>query len=120
MACMRVLFGNLLTLSRWASTKSARLSALSPASAAVKSWMYCGQSGFPRVKVVDDAIFVRDGNFWTSAGVTTSIDLALAFVEQDLQGTNPDGQQSDANVVQLDPSSFEPLEVRRILDEAAH
>lgn len=31
-----------------------------------------------------DAIFVRDGNIWTSAGGTAGIDLALALVEADL------------------------------------
>jgi transcriptional regulator GlxA family with amidase domain len=31
-----------------------------------------------------DAIFVRDGNVYTSAGVTAGIDLALALVEEDL------------------------------------
>jgi transcriptional regulator GlxA family with amidase domain len=31
-----------------------------------------------------DAIFVRDGNIWTSGGVTAGIDLALALIEDDL------------------------------------
>jgi transcriptional regulator GlxA family with amidase domain len=31
-----------------------------------------------------DRIFVVDGPVWTSAGMTTGIDLALAMVEQDL------------------------------------
>ena len=31
-----------------------------------------------------DPVFVRDGNVWTSAGVTAGIDLALALVEEDL------------------------------------
>jgi transcriptional regulator GlxA family with amidase domain len=38
---------------------------------------------WPRVNVDADAIFVRDGRVWTSAGVTTGIDMALAMVEQD-------------------------------------
>lgn len=38
----------------------------------------------PAVSVEPDAIFVRDGDVWTSAGVTAGIDLALAMVEQDL------------------------------------
>lgn len=38
---------------------------------------------FPAVSVDEDAIFVRTGNLWTSAGVTAGIDLALAFVEDD-------------------------------------
>jgi len=37
----------------------------------------------PQVCVEPDAIFVRDGKFWSSAGVTTGIDLALALLEQD-------------------------------------
>ena len=39
---------------------------------------------FPAVRVESDPIFVRDGSFWTSAGVTSGIDLALALVEDDL------------------------------------
>ena len=39
----------------------------------------------PRTSTVDpDPIFVRDGNVWTSAGVTAGMDLALALVEDDL------------------------------------
>ena len=41
------------------------------------------QRRFPDVHVSADAIFIQDGNLWTSAGVTAAIDLALAFVEQD-------------------------------------
>lgn len=41
------------------------------------------QQKFPSVSVDMDAIFIRTGNIWTSAGVTASIDLALAFVEED-------------------------------------
>lgn len=39
---------------------------------------------YPKVRVEADPIFVRDGDVWTSAGVTTGIDLALAMVEADL------------------------------------
>ncbi|MFK4089478.1 GlxA family transcriptional regulator [Kribbella sp. NPDC020789] len=38
---------------------------------------------YPRVTVEPDRIYVRDRNRWTSAGVTASIDLALALVEDD-------------------------------------
>ncbi|MEV7680435.1 DJ-1/PfpI family protein [Streptomyces sp. NPDC088341] len=38
---------------------------------------------FPAVTVEPDAIFVRDGRTYTSAGVTAGIDLALALVEDD-------------------------------------
>jgi transcriptional regulator GlxA family with amidase domain len=39
---------------------------------------------YPAVTVDPDPIFVRDGNVATSAGVTAGMDLALAFVEEDL------------------------------------
>jgi transcriptional regulator GlxA family with amidase domain len=38
---------------------------------------------FPRVTVEPDAIFVRDGDVFTSAGISSGIDLALALVELD-------------------------------------
>ncbi|MEM9724972.1 MAG: helix-turn-helix domain-containing protein [Pseudomonadota bacterium] len=37
----------------------------------------------PEAEVRADAIFVEDGTIWTSAGVTTGIDLALALVRRD-------------------------------------
>ncbi len=37
----------------------------------------------PAVTVEPDAIFIRDGDIWTSAGVTAGIDLALAMIEAD-------------------------------------
>lgn len=40
---------------------------------------------FPTIKVQPDSIFVKDGNIYTSAGVTAGIDLALALVEEDLR-----------------------------------
>lgn len=39
---------------------------------------------YPKVQVDPDAIFVRDRNVYTSAGVTAGMDLALALVEEDL------------------------------------
>jgi transcriptional regulator GlxA family with amidase domain len=41
---------------------------------------------YPAVTVEPDAIFVRDGQIYTSAGVSSGIDLALAFVEEDHGG----------------------------------
>ncbi|WP_444929140.1 GlxA family transcriptional regulator [Microbulbifer sp. SSSA002] len=38
---------------------------------------------FPQIEVDPDAIFVRDGNVYTSAGITAGIDLALYMVEED-------------------------------------
>lgn len=39
---------------------------------------------FPKVRIDPDALFVVDGRLWTSAGVTTGIDMALAMVARDL------------------------------------
>ncbi|MFD5269046.1 GlxA family transcriptional regulator [Streptomyces sp. NPDC058335] len=39
---------------------------------------------YPRIDVDSDAIFVRDGRYITSAGITAGIDLALSLVEADL------------------------------------
>nr|WP_315466309.1 GlxA family transcriptional regulator [uncultured Rhodoferax sp.] len=41
------------------------------------------QERFPAVDVQADAIYLRQGRIWTSAGVTAGIDLALALVEED-------------------------------------
>lgn len=38
---------------------------------------------FPTVKVEPDMIYIKDGNLYTSAGVTAGLDLALAMVEED-------------------------------------
>jgi transcriptional regulator GlxA family with amidase domain len=40
-------------------------------------------SMYPAVEVDPDPIFIRDGELWTSAGVTAGMDLALALVEDD-------------------------------------
>jgi transcriptional regulator GlxA family with amidase domain len=52
---------------------------------ATTHWTRLGQleRDFPAVTVDRDALYVNDGNVWTSAGVTAGIDLALALVERD-------------------------------------
>ncbi len=39
---------------------------------------------YPRTYVCPDRIYVKDGNIYTSAGVTAGMDMALALVEEDL------------------------------------
>lgn len=39
---------------------------------------------YPKVKLDADRIFIRDGDVWTSAGITAGIDLTLALIEDDL------------------------------------
>lgn len=38
---------------------------------------------YPSLEVEKDAIYVRDRNVWSSAGITAGMDLALALVEED-------------------------------------
>ena len=38
---------------------------------------------FPALEMKPNALFVKDGQFYTSAGVTAGIDLALAMIEED-------------------------------------
>lgn len=53
---------------------------------AVTHWSDCAHLAklFPGTRVDMNAIFVRDGDLWSSAGVTAGIDLALALVEDDI------------------------------------
>jgi transcriptional regulator GlxA family with amidase domain len=39
---------------------------------------------YPRIRVEMDAIYIKDGAVWTSAGASSGFDLALALVEEDL------------------------------------
>ena len=52
---------------------------------ATTHWAACDLLGtsYSEVTVDADAIYVHDGNVWTSAGVTAGIDLALALVADD-------------------------------------
>src|SRR5438093_1792742 len=49
-------------------------------------WRYCDlfASRFKNLQVERDPIFIKDGKFYTTAGVSAGIDLALALVEEDL------------------------------------
>jgi transcriptional regulator GlxA family with amidase domain len=40
------------------------------------------QKGYPGLTVLDDRLFVKNGNIYTSAGVTTGLDLALYLLEE--------------------------------------
>lgn len=49
-------------------------------------WASCEPlaSAFPRITVDADALYVVDGRLWTSAGVTTGIDMTLVMIARDL------------------------------------
>jgi len=52
---------------------------------ATTHWEDCShlQDSFPDIDVRPDSIYVQDGHVWTSAGITSGIDMALAMVEED-------------------------------------
>ncbi len=80
---------------------------------------------YPQIRVEPDRIFIRDGNVWTSAGITAGIDLALALVADDLGEAaakraaqqlvvyhrRPGGQSQFSALLEVDRSSsrFSPL-----------
>jgi transcriptional regulator GlxA family with amidase domain len=51
----------------------------------VTHWRYAEllQRLFPRLRVLHDSLFVRDGTFYSSAGVTAGMDLCLSLLEDD-------------------------------------
>jgi transcriptional regulator GlxA family with amidase domain len=53
---------------------------------AATHWKWAAELGnkFKHITVDPDPIYIRDGNTYTSAGVTAGMDLALALVEEDL------------------------------------
>lgn len=77
------------------------------------------QMRFPRVRVDADRIFVRDGNIWTSAGMSSAIDLTLALLEEDhgpalsrtiarklvVYHRRPGGQSQFSAMLEMEPRS---------------
>ena len=53
---------------------------------ATTHWIYADRlaKAYPSVEVDASLLFIRDGNIYTSGGITAGIDLALALVEEDL------------------------------------
>ncbi len=56
---------------------------------ATTHWAYARelQQRYPKVAVEMDRIFIADGPIWTSAGMTSGIDLALGLIERDVGPT---------------------------------
>jgi transcriptional regulator GlxA family with amidase domain len=102
---------------------------------------------YPKVKLDAERIFIRDGDVWTSAGISAGIDLALALIEDDLgpplarrtaqqlvvHQRRPGGQSQFSALVELGGRTGrfveliewmrerlpEPLTVERLADRAA-
>jgi transcriptional regulator GlxA family with amidase domain len=52
---------------------------------ATTHWQFLDElrARYPAARVVDEGIYVKDGNVWTSAGIMSGIDMTLALVEED-------------------------------------
>lgn len=102
---------------------------------------------YPKVRLDADRIFIRDGDVWTSAGITAGIDLSLALIEEDLGSDiarsvaqhlvvhqrRPGGQSQFSALIDLGGHSgrfavlmdwmrahlSEPLTVEQLADQAA-
>ena len=88
---------------------------------ATTHWRYIAQlqSRFPRVRVEGDSIYIADGRIWTSAGIASGIDLALAMIEKDMGAEiaravskllvvayrRPGGQSQFSAMSQMEPES---------------
>jgi transcriptional regulator GlxA family with amidase domain len=105
------------------------------------------QKRYPKVRLDADRIFIRDGDVWTSAGITAGIDLSLALIEDDLgcevarrtaqqlvvHQRRPGGQSQFSALIELGGRSgrfsglmdwmrahlAEPLTVEQLADRAA-
>jgi transcriptional regulator GlxA family with amidase domain len=92
---------------------------------ATTHWKWCEKLArqYPNIDVDPDPIFIRDGNVYTSAGVTAGMDLALALVEEDhgsqlalevardlvLYLRRPGGQSQFSAALSMQLSDREPL-----------
>src|ERR1700754_2126690 len=61
------------------------------------------QRRFPKVDVAEDRIFIVDGSMWTSAGMTATIDMALAMIENDFGREG--GPSHVSAMLELEPKS---------------
>lgn len=52
---------------------------------ATTHWRVCDKMAkcYPEIRVENDPIYIKDGNVYTSAGISTGMDLSLAMVEED-------------------------------------
>jgi len=128
-----VLSANLLDYTRHAASKARRIASvctgafvlaaagLLDGKRATTHWRMATrlQRMHPSVQVDSDKIFIKDGNVWTSAGISAGIDLALALIEEDLgvelaravarelvvYHRRPGGQSQFSNLLEMDPPS---------------
>lgn len=116
---------------------------------ATTHWIRCADFArrYPQVAVEPDRIFIKDGDVWTSAGITAGVDLSLALIAEDLGEAvarrtaemlvvyhrRPGGQSQFSTLLELDQAQgrfgpllswmrerlSEPLNVERLAAQAA-
>lgn len=78
---------------------------------------------YPAIQVEKDPIYVKEGNIYTSAGISTGIDLSLALVEEDLGRDiaieisrilvlylkRPGNQSQFSNILQTQKTDYTPV-----------
>ena len=91
---------------------------------AVTHWRSCARLAreFPTITVDPEPLFIRDGDIWTTAGVTAGIDLTLSLIEHDhgaalasrvarrlvVYMKRPGGQRQYSEVMALQEATAEP------------
>jgi transcriptional regulator GlxA family with amidase domain len=87
-------------IARWISSRAARIRRIASVCTGVYSlaptglldnrtvtthWRFAHDlaSRFPKLKVDPNALYLKDGRFYTAGGITASVDLALALIEED-------------------------------------
>lgn len=94
---------------------------------ATTHWQVCDKlaKSYPEIKVEKDPIYVKDGKLYTSAGISTGMDLSLALVEEDfgrdiavmvarilvLYLKRPGNQSQFSNVLMHQSVDYEPIKV---------
>ena len=94
---------------------------------AVTHWQVCDELArkFPKIKVERDPIYIKEGNVYTSAGISTGMDLALAMVEEDfgrdvavmvarvlvLYLKRPGNQSQFSNILMHQTVDYEPIQM---------
>lgn len=92
------------------------------------------QKLFPNVRVDADCIHIKDGDVWTSAGVTAGIDLSLAMIAEDLgdelatdvaremvvYAKRPGGQAQHSALLDLDAPSSRFAELNAWIRDHLH
>jgi transcriptional regulator GlxA family with amidase domain len=88
---------------------------------ATTHWLYAArmQERYPSVRVDGDRIYIHEEKVWTSAGMTSGIDMALAMIAQDIGKEaaravarlmvvyfqRPGGQYQHSSLLEVDPGS---------------